>query len=122
MFRSLVRAFSRARSTAARPASEAAPTASSAAPRGGAPSAAHTPQKPAGAADATLSSSSAASPPAQQKKPSPAPRSPTDPAADYQRRLEERFGGAEASALGTLVDGKPEGLAAHVKRNMFRVI
>ncbi|POY74488.1 hypothetical protein BMF94_2487 [Rhodotorula taiwanensis] len=49
-------------------------------------------------------------------------RSPTDPAADYQRRLEERFGGGEAAALGQLVDGKPEGLAANVKRNMFRLI
>ncbi|KWU43513.1 hypothetical protein RHOSPDRAFT_34971 [Rhodotorula sp. JG-1b] len=49
-------------------------------------------------------------------------RSPTDPASDYQRKLEERFGGGEAAALGTLVDGKPEGLAANVKRNMFRLI
>ncbi|GAA5964972.1 hypothetical protein JCM8115_007100 [Rhodotorula mucilaginosa] len=49
-------------------------------------------------------------------------RSPTDPASDYQRKLEERFGGGESAALGTLVDGKPEGLAANVKRNMFRLI
>ncbi|GAA5860168.1 hypothetical protein JCM1840_002798 [Sporobolomyces johnsonii] len=49
-------------------------------------------------------------------------KSPTDPALDYQRRLEERFGGGEAAALGHLVDGKPEGLARHVKKNMFRLI
>ncbi|GAA6020792.1 hypothetical protein JCM11491_004653 [Sporobolomyces phaffii] len=49
-------------------------------------------------------------------------RSPADPAADYQRLLEERFGGGEAAALGELVDGKPQGLAKHVKNNMFRLI
>ncbi|GAA5883933.1 hypothetical protein JCM16303_004706 [Sporobolomyces ruberrimus] len=49
-------------------------------------------------------------------------RSPTDPAADYQRLLEERFGGGEAAALGQLVDGKPEGLGRETKRNMFRLI
>ncbi|GAA6016447.1 hypothetical protein JCM10207_003866 [Rhodosporidiobolus poonsookiae] len=47
----------------------------------------------------------------------------TDPAAEYQRRLEERFGGAEASALGNLVDGQPDnGMSPGVKRNLFRVI
>ncbi|GAA5996080.1 hypothetical protein JCM5350_007004 [Sporobolomyces pararoseus] len=49
-------------------------------------------------------------------------KSPTDPAADYKRLLEERFGGGEAAALGQLVDGKPEGLAKHVKNNLFRLI
>ena len=49
-------------------------------------------------------------------------RSPTDPAADYQRLLEERFGGGEAAALGELVDGKPQGMAKHVKNNLFRLI
>ncbi|GAA6030273.1 hypothetical protein JCM8097_009021 [Rhodosporidiobolus ruineniae] len=47
--------------------------------------------------------------------------SPTDP-NEYKRLLEERFGGAEAAALGQLVDGQPEGMAANVKRNMFRLI
>ncbi|GAA5993913.1 hypothetical protein JCM11641_006955 [Rhodosporidiobolus odoratus] len=50
-----------------------------------------------------------------------APASTLDP-SEYQRRLEERFGGGEAAALGQLVDGKPEGLASNVKRNMFRLI
>ncbi|BGP09686.1 hypothetical protein JCM10049v2_005559 [Rhodotorula toruloides] len=45
-----------------------------------------------------------------------------DPAEAYKQLLEERFGGGDAAALGTLVDGKPEGLAPNVKRNMFRLI
>ncbi|GAA5853640.1 hypothetical protein JCM5353_004830 [Sporobolomyces roseus] len=49
-------------------------------------------------------------------------RSPTDPAADYQKLLEERFGGGESAALGQLVDGKPQGMARNVQRNMFRLI
>jgi hypothetical protein len=36
--------------------------------------------------------------------------------------FESRFGGSETTMLGTLVDGKPEGLARSVKKNMFRVI
>ncbi|GAA5977227.1 hypothetical protein JCM10908_004901 [Rhodotorula pacifica] len=60
--------------------------------------------------------------PSSDSKPPRKLRSPTDPASDYQRKLEERFGGGESAALGTLVDGKPEGLAANVKRNMFRLI
>ncbi|GAA5934499.1 uncharacterized protein JCM15063_004593 [Sporobolomyces koalae] len=47
---------------------------------------------------------------------------PADPSADYARLLEERFGGSEAAALGQLVDGKPQGMAKHVQRNMFRLI
>lgn len=36
------------------------------------------------------------------------------------KRFEERFGGQEATALGVLEDGKPEGLARAVRKNMFR--
>ncbi|GAA6048345.1 hypothetical protein JCM3770_000960 [Rhodotorula araucariae] len=123
MFRSLIRAFSRAKSTAARSTPDAAAVApaSSARPQAGASSAPPAPAEPPSVADATLSSSSAPAT-ATATKEKPAVRSPTDPAADYKRRLEERFGGAEASALGTLVNGEPEGLAPHVKRNMFRII
>lgn len=42
--------------------------------------------------------------------------------AEAIRRFEERFGGQEAAALGVLTDGKPEGLAPHVRNNMFRYI
>ncbi|GAA5838814.1 hypothetical protein JCM9279_003868 [Rhodotorula babjevae] len=113
-------------STAAKPAASvaAAPRPSSSAPP--APQAA-TPSAtarvgPVTASDATLEA--CAPPPPTDSEPTTKPtvRSPTDPAADYQRRLEERFGGQDASALGTLVNGQPEGLAPNVKRNMFRVI
>ncbi|GAA6058843.1 hypothetical protein JCM10212_002787 [Sporobolomyces blumeae] len=73
------------------------------------------------AQDLAPSSESPSNPPSQPSK-KPRVKSPTDPAADYQRLLEERFGGGEAAALGQLVDGKPEGLGRHTKANMFRLI
>ncbi|BGP56789.1 hypothetical protein JCM8202v2_004419 [Rhodotorula sphaerocarpa] len=57
-----------------------------------------------------------------QEASKPKLRSPTDASSEYQRKLEERFGGGESAAIGQLVDGKPEGLASNVKRNMFRLI
>ncbi|TNY23025.1 hypothetical protein DMC30DRAFT_77267 [Rhodotorula diobovata] len=122
MLRTLFRGFFRGKSAAA-PAASAPTTpvpAASSAPdtlrAAATPSTAR--EGPVTAADPTLKAS-APTPPSTDK---PAVRSPTDPAAEYQRRLEERFGGQDASALGTLVNGQPEGLAPHVKRNMFRVI
>ncbi|GAA5889332.1 hypothetical protein JCM8208_007844 [Rhodotorula glutinis] len=116
-------------SSAAKPAASvaAAPTASSTrssvAPTFGVASAPPTARAgPVTAADATLEATAPPPPSDSAPQPKPAVRSPTDPAADYQRRLEERFGGQDASALGTLVNGQPEGLAPNVKRNMFRVI
>ncbi|GAA5913176.1 uncharacterized protein JCM6883_006549 [Sporobolomyces salmoneus] len=104
------RAFVRAESTSA-PATKAAQKPSSTKSS----SSSETPQ-------ATLKSTAAP----QVESPSPEKkikvRSPTDPAADYQKRLEDRFGGGEAAALGQLVDGKPQGLAKHVKNNLFRLI
>ncbi|GAA5976081.1 hypothetical protein JCM21900_006746 [Sporobolomyces salmonicolor] len=103
------RIVARAKSTAAVSSASSAPAASS---RDATTSQSTTPQ----ADEAPLNATSAA-PTTKQKV-----KSPTDPAFDYQRRLEERFGGGEAAALGNLVDGKPEGLARHVKKNMFRLI
>ncbi|GAA5928041.1 hypothetical protein JCM3775_002796 [Rhodotorula graminis] len=125
MLRSALRSIFKG-SSAAKPAAPvaAAPTASSSAATtlgtSQAPSTARA--GPVTAADATLEAT--APPPHSDSTPQakPAVRSPTDPASDYQRRLEERFGGQDASALGTLVNGQPEGLAPNVKRNMFRVI
>jgi hypothetical protein len=42
--------------------------------------------------------------------------------AEYVERFEERFGGGSQSQLGELVDGKPQGQARNVQRNMFRLI
>lgn len=42
--------------------------------------------------------------------------------AEYVERFEERFGGGANSQLGELVDGKPQGQARNVQRNMFRLI
>ncbi|GJN92707.1 hypothetical protein Rhopal_005742-T1 [Rhodotorula paludigena] len=114
MLRSLAsRTFARAKSTATRPASE---------------SAAHE----ASTASSTASSSSApaaSARPTEQKKPDletrareQAKATGVDPALAYKQLLEERFGGGDSAALGTLVNGQPEGLAPNVKRNMFRLI
>ncbi|GAA5920910.1 hypothetical protein JCM1841_003616, partial [Sporobolomyces salmonicolor] len=94
-------------------AASSASSAPAASSRNATPSQSNTPQ----ADESTLNATSAAAPTPKKKA-----KSPTDPALDYQRRLEERFGGGEAAALGNLVDGKPEGLARHVKKNMFRLI
>ncbi|GAA6009746.1 uncharacterized protein JCM10292_000336 [Rhodotorula paludigena] len=114
MLRSIAsRTFARAKSTATRPASESAAHESS-------------------TASSTASSSSAPAPlarPAEQVKPNLETRAReqskatgVDPALAYQQLLEERFGGGDSAALGTLVNGQPEGLAPNVKRNMFRLI
>ncbi|GAA5918497.1 hypothetical protein JCM5296_001402 [Sporobolomyces johnsonii] len=101
------RTVARAKSTAAASSASSAPAASS---RDATPSQTSPPKADESALKATST---------KKKKDV---KSPTDPALDYQRRLEERFGGGEAAALGNLVDGKPEGLARHVKKNMFRLI
>ncbi|GAA5822297.1 hypothetical protein JCM11251_006294 [Rhodosporidiobolus azoricus] len=47
---------------------------------------------------------------------------PANASADYQRKLEERFGGGESAALGTLVNGQPQGMQRGVQKNLFRLI
>ncbi|GAA5898336.1 hypothetical protein JCM6882_000131 [Rhodosporidiobolus microsporus] len=42
--------------------------------------------------------------------------------ADYKAKLEERFGGGEAAALGELVNGVPQGMQRGVQKNLFRLI
>ncbi|GAA5878576.1 hypothetical protein JCM8547_005017 [Rhodosporidiobolus lusitaniae] len=101
MLRTTIRTFSRLQSTSARATT--------------APAAAQVFRKSNDAVQATSTAQSNTNKPHSKKA------TPVDP-EEYKRRLEERFGGAEASALGTLVDGKPEGLASNVKRNMFRLI
>ncbi|KAM0751023.1 hypothetical protein T439DRAFT_325183 [Meredithblackwellia eburnea MCA 4105] len=60
--------------------------------------------------------------PSTSAAPSLPPRSQADRDADAIRALEARFGGQECTMLGILEDGKPQGLAKNVSRNMFRVI
>lgn len=80
----------------------------------------------------TLSASASPIPPTSP--PSPL-GSDENPSQDQQPKLtqaerdqkaleafEDRFGGAETTQLGVSVDGKPDGLARSVKKNMFRVI
>ncbi|BGP33676.1 hypothetical protein JCM10296v2_005480 [Rhodotorula toruloides] len=115
----ILRAFTRSKSTLARSAGETGSAAAAVASRESSSA------EGSGASSSTSDRTLHASNPSKVHSDSHTPhdRPPRkDPAEAYKQLLEERFGGGDAAALGTLVDGKPEGLAPNVKRNMFRLI
>lgn len=58
----------------------------------------------------------------QNDPPAPKKKTRAQLEAEYVERFEERFGGGAQAQLGELVDGKPQGQARNVQRNMFRLI
>ncbi|BGP26082.1 hypothetical protein JCM10295v2_005025 [Rhodotorula toruloides] len=112
----LFRAFTRSKSTLARSAEETGSAAAAVAAREGSSAGATTSSNDH--QDRTFHASNPSKVHSDSHTPHDRPAR-KDPAEAYKQLLEERFGGADSAALGTLVNGQPEGLAPNGESSPF---